>query len=256
MKKLLVSILSTLLGIGIFVLPSFFSSKDEDALVIGLQSGYPPFEFRDAAGEIVGFDVELGKRIAQELGKKAVFHDMEFDGEILSLQQGKIDLILSGMNITSTRLQEISMVPYHGESVTSLTLLFWKKVPEGVSKLEDISGVIAVETGSIAENYLKKIPGLQLKTFVGSLEPLIDVKYGKSAACVVQPDVGAFLLKEHPDFVALSIPLPPEEHVLGFGIGVSKENTQLLEQVSSIVADLKQTGELQQLEKEWFGGVP
>ncbi len=253
MKKIFLAILSIALGIGIFALPS---DSNEHSLVIGLQSGYPPFELRNDAGELVGFDVDLGKRIAEELGKKAVFHDMEFDGEILSLQQEKIDLILSGMNITPTRLQEIAMVPYHGENVTSLTLLFWKKIPEGVTKMEDIKGVIAVEVGSISENYLNKFPQLQKRTFVGSLEPLVDVKYGKSMACLVQPDVGEFLLKQHPDFQALSVPLTSEEHVLGFGIGIKKENQLLQEQITAVIAAMKASGELKALEDKWFGGQP
>ena len=100
--------------------------------MIGLQSGYPPFEFMDTTGKLVGFDVEMAEIIAKKLQKTLVIKDMEFEGVILSLKQGKIDLIMSGMNITPSRLKEISMVPYHGEDATSLSLIFWNEIPPGI----------------------------------------------------------------------------------------------------------------------------
>ena len=89
--------------------------------------------------KLVGFDVDVAELIAEKLGKTLVIKDMEFEGEILSLKQGKIDLILSGMDITPSRLKEILMVPYHGEATISLSLIFWNEIPEGVNSLEDIA---------------------------------------------------------------------------------------------------------------------
>src|SRR5262245_2061584 len=108
-------------------------------LVVGLQSGYPPFEFRDGDGNIVGFDVDVASRIAAELGKTVVLEDMEFEGEILALKQGKVDLIMNGINITPSRLKEIHMVPYHGEAATHLSLIFWHEIPPGIQSLEDVA---------------------------------------------------------------------------------------------------------------------
>ncbi len=126
-----------------------------ETLVVGLQSGYPPFEFMDTQGKIVGFDIDVSSRIAEQLERTLVIKDMEFEGEILSLKQGKIDLIMSGMNITPSRLKEILMVPYHGEELTTLSLIFWGEIPEGVHSLEDIAilpnPTVSVESGTMPE---------------------------------------------------------------------------------------------------------
>lgn len=230
----------------------------QDKLLVGLQSGYPPFEYRDGQGNIVGFDVDLAKLLADQLGKTLVVKDMEFEGEILSLKQGKIDLIISGMDITPSRLKEIWMIPYYGEAATSLNLIFWNKIPEGIHSLEDLANlphpIVSVESGSTPEACLKHYPKIQAKSFQGSLDPLMDVKYGKSMANLVAPDVAEYLKKKHPEIQIIHVPLPKEEIVLGTGIGIKKNNHLLYDQVFEIIQQFKDSGELQRLEDKWFQG--
>lgn len=260
-KKYFIAILAFSLAIGFIALKPFQSTKEPShgTLVVGLQSGYPPFEFMDAEGKIVGFDIDIAGRIAEKLRKMLVIKDMEFEGEILSLKQGKIDLIISGMNITPSRLKAISMIPYHGEAVTSLSLIFWKEIPEGVHSIEDIAKLpnptISVESGAIPELYLSQYQNIHTKSFQGALGPLMDVKYGKSVANLVEPDVAEYLKQQHAEIKILSVPLPREAAILGFGIGVKKENQELFQQVQQIIQELKESGELKKLEDKWFKGV-
>lgn len=232
------------------------TAKKDDALTIGLQSGYPPFELMDAKGQIIGFDVDVAQAIANKLSKQLIIKDMEFEGVILSLKQGKIDLIMSGMNITPSRLKEISMVAYHGDTAKHLSLIFWGKVPEGIQKLEDIaklpSGSVSVESGAIPESYMSHYPQIKVKSFQGALAPLMDVKYGKSTANLVEPDVAEYLKGKHPEITIINVPLLPEEQILGFGIGIKKENQELYKQVTEVIEELKASGELKQLEEKWF----
>ncbi len=259
-KQIIIAIF-TIAVLGIVTMRAFHTTEksSQETLVIGLQCGYPPFEFMDTAGKIVGFDVEVGAIIAEKLQKKLVIKDMEFEGEILSLKQGKIDLIISGMNITPSRLKEISMVPYHGEDATSLSLIFWKEIPPGINKIEDIALLsnpsVSIESGAIPEAYISRYTNINAKSFQGALSPLMDVKYGKSVANLVEPDVATYLQKQHPEIKLLSVPIPKEEAILGFGIGIRKDNVELFQQIQAIVQELKASGLLKQLEDKWFKGV-
>lgn len=248
--------------LGIFLL-SYMTTEEKpraDTLIVGLQSGYPPFEFMDAGGNIVGFDVDLANLIATKMNKSLEIKDMEFEGEILSLKQGKIDLIMSGMNITPSRLKEIDMVPYHGEAVTSFNLVFWKEIPEGVKSLQDIAnlpeGTVSVESGSIPESFLSLYPEITAKSFQGSLAPLMDVKFGKSTANLVQEDVALYLKSKHPEIQIIDVPVPADQKILGFGIGIKKGNTELYNQIKEIILELKKSGELKTLQDKWFKGGP
>lgn len=251
-------VIAIAIAVGSFAMVSLRENEKlvYETLVVGLQSGYPPFEYMNEKGEIVGFDLEIAEHIAKKLGKTLVIKDMEFDGEILSLKQGKIDLIISGMNITPSRMKEILMVPYHGEAAASLSLIFWKTIPDGVGNLADLANIpnatVSVESGTVPEAYLVNHKSIQVKSFQGALAPLMDVKYGKSTASLVEPDVATYLKKQHPEIKVLSVPLAKEEEILGFGIGIKKENQKLFNQVKEIIQELKKSGELEQLEKKWF----
>jgi arginine transport system substrate-binding protein len=258
-KKYWIFSILALLTLGLMGCNTSKQAKKSELLTIGLESSYPPFEFTDSKGQFIGFDVDLAKIIAEKLNKQLAIKDMEFEGMILSLKQGKIDLIMSGMNITPSRLKEISMVPYHGDRATHLSLVFWGSVPEGVQKLEDIAphGSVGVESGSIPEAYMNRYPQIQVKLFQGALAPLMDVKYGKSTANLVEPDVAEYLKGQHPEITLINVPLPPEEQILGFGIGVKKDNQELFKQVYEIIQELRRSGELKKLENKWFkGGQP
>jgi len=261
LKKYGVATLAVALVLGLILAKPFQSSEKpaHEVLVVGLQSGYPPFEFMDSQGKIIGFDIDLAGRIAEKLDKTLVIKDMDFDGEILSLKQGKIDLIMSGMNITPSRLKEILMVPYHGEAASSLSLIFWNEIPSGVHSLEDLALLpnhnVSVESGTIPEAYMERYKGIHVKSFQGALAPLLDVKYGKSLANLVEPDVAEYLKKQHPEIRILTIPLSKDEVILGFGIGIKKGNQVLFDQIQQIIQELKSSGELKQLEDKWFKGV-
>ncbi len=258
LKIFIVIILTGFLGFIILKPDEAIHSRSKSELIIGAQFGYPPFEFMDSKGNTVGFDVDLAQLIAEKMNKKLVIKDLEFEGLILSLKQGKIDLIISGMNITPSRLKEIAMVPYHGDKAKSLSLIFWNEIPEGISSINDIANlanpIVSVEVGAIPEEYIKKYPKIQAKALQGALAPLIDVKFGKSTANLVEPDVADYLKSQHPEINILSVPFEEGEEISGFGIGIKKENILLTDEVAHIVQELKSSGQLAQLESKWFKG--
>ena len=227
---------------------------------VGLQSGYPPFEYVDDNGQIVGFDVDLAKQIAHELGKELIITDMEFESELLALKQGKIDAIISGMNITPSRMKEIAMVPYYGEKAPSLSLLFWGSIPQNVHSLDDLKNipgaVVSVGSGSTAEFFLEHCPQIKHQSFEGAIAPFMDVKFGKSLAQLVEPDVADHLMKQYPEISSLAVPLSDEDVILGFGIGIKKENQELVHQIEGVIQKLRSTGELEKLEHQWFYEAP
>ena len=259
LKKSIIAIFSVAI-LGMIVMKPFQTNEkpSQQTLVIGLQSGYPPFEFMDATGKIVGFDVEIAEIIAEKLQKALVIKDMEFEGEILSLKQGKIDLIISGMNITPSRLKEIMMVPYYGAETSSFSLVFWNVIPSGINTIEDIAllpnPTVSVQSGAISEIYLSRYANIKAKSFQGTLGPLMDVKYGKSVANLVEQDVAEYLKTQHPEIKVLNVPLPKGETIMGFGIGIKKDNQELFQQIQTVIQGLKASGELKQLEDKWFKG--
>ncbi len=97
-------------------------------------------------------------------------------------------------------------------------------------------------------------PKIQTKSFQGALAPLIDVKFGKSTANLVEPAVAEYLKKSHPEIQILEVPLEEDDVVLGFGIGIKKGNHELFQQIQETINELKISGKLKQIEDKWFKG--
>jgi arginine transport system substrate-binding protein len=229
---------------------------DRQSLTVGLESTYPPYEFIDASGQLVGFDVDFASQIAKKLNKKLVIKQMEFEALILALQQHKVDLILSGMTITPSRQKEILMVPYYGENIKSNSLIFWGLIPENIQTIQDISTLpnktIAVQAGSIQEQYLQGFSSIQIKSLDGVLQSLLDVKYGKSIAAFISEEVAGHLKTKYPEIQVLEVPIGPEDNMYGVGVGINKDNPELAQTVASIIAELKADESLKDLIQKWF----
>ena len=69
-------------------------SRAPEKLIIGTDATYPPFEFKDEAGNFSGVSIDLGTALAQYLGRPVEFQNIAFDGLIPALQSGSIDLII------------------------------------------------------------------------------------------------------------------------------------------------------------------
>ncbi len=125
MKKILVIVLAALLFAGCT------QTKTKGVLNILTNSGYPPFEMVDPNGALIGFDIELGNAIAEQMGYTVKWTDMDFDGIIAALNAGKGDLSLAGFNAKAGRGVDFSEAYYNdGKSpywVLTLASNKWSK---------------------------------------------------------------------------------------------------------------------------------
>ncbi len=230
--------------------------KYADQLVVGTCSGFPPYEVLDNQGQLIGFDIDVASLLAQRMNKKLVFKDMSFDALVLAVKQGKIDMALAGISITKAKLKEVAMVHYQGEPFVSVPLLFWQHIPEGGATIYDLQKLanktICVQAGNIEEEIMGHYDFLVLKQLEHISDVIMDIKYGKSIAACVDPDVAEALQHEIPELKMLNVPLAPEEQPLGQGICIAKPNIRLVAQVQTIIDQVKHDGTLVVLEKKWF----
>ena len=227
------------------------SAKD---FVVGTATGYAPFVSLDEKGNYVGFDIDIAKELSKKLNRNLVIKDLgSVPSLFLALKQNKIDVIIWAISITQERQKQMDMVYYQGQKVTSLPLLFWKKIPDGVVKVEDISPkqIICVEAGSFQESVLQKVPGINLKQVDKVMDAVLEIKYGKAQATMIDPGLVFTICQQFPEIQLLNIPLPPSEQSLGNGICINKDNQLLSQQVQQAVAELQSEGTIGALEKQY-----
>lgn len=214
--------------------------EESEILCVGMMSGWAPFMTIDVQGKAVGFDVDVAQLLATKLGKTLKLVDFGSLAPLfIALEQGKIDCIFSGLDITQERLNKFVMVPYFGVGFSNFKLLFWMAVPEGITAITDLvilkKRVIAVEPGSASEKFLSHFDFIKPKQLASIADMIMDVQYGRSDALILEPLIVNRVIKQVPDLKALDIPIPAEFRIYGMGIALRKDQEMLAQAFQQII---------------------
>ncbi|MEZ0067575.1 polar amino acid transport system substrate-binding protein [Streptacidiphilus sp. MAP12-20] len=130
--------------------------KSKGTVVIATDSTYAPSEFKDASGNIVGMDVDLGNAIMKKLGLKATWQSADFSSILVGITAKKYDLSLSSFTDTKAREKQVDMVQYYnaGEAIATLA-----GNPQKLSgNAADLCGIkVSVQTGTTEADEIKNV---------------------------------------------------------------------------------------------------
>ncbi|MDR1148949.1 MAG: ABC transporter substrate-binding protein [Spirochaetaceae bacterium] len=140
---------------------------EKGVLSIGMEIGYPPFEYYDTDGKTpMGFDVSLGKALADKLGLTVKFVDTAWDGIFAGVATNKYDCIISAVTITGERRQVYNFTqPYIGNAQSIVML---KNSPNKVQKPEDLGGLrVTYQAETVSDVYVAKLieSGIKITVF-------------------------------------------------------------------------------------------
>ncbi len=226
-----------------------------DTLTVGMFV-WAPFMTINPDGNYEGFDVDVAKELATRMNRKLVIQDLgSLAPCFIALEQNKIDLIISDLDITEQRLAKLDMIQYTGEKVTTFELVFWKNISNNVTCIEDLKtlpdATVCAEAGSAQEKFLDSIPYVTKKPMGSAMDMILDVKYGKSLAVILEPCIADRFKQQEPLLKTLPVPLPSTFQVYGTGIGVSKKRPTLKASTTKLIQDMKTDGTLPTLKKKW-----
>jgi len=234
---------------------SFTSAIAKD-LVVGTTSGYAPYVSINTDGEYEGFDIDIAKALADKLGRRLVIKDFgSMPALILAIKQNKADVLIWSISITQERQKQMTMIYYQGEKTTSLPLLFWGGIPDNIKSLEDMAtnpnAVISVEAGSFQENVLLSVARLTLKQVDKVSDAILELKYGKSQAALVDNSQKISYMERFPKLKSLTINLPESKQSMGNGICLNSKNGDLIVAIQKAVNELFKEGTIANLEAKW-----
>ena len=152
----------------------------------GFEAGYMPFEMTDKNGDFIGFDIDMGKKMAEAMGVKWVPVNTAWDGIIPSLMTDKFDIIMSGMTVTQERNLKISFAePYIviGQAIIVNSAL--KGTINSYKDLNDSKYTVISKLGTTGEQAVKSmIPKAAYKAFETESEGAMEVLNGNADAFV------------------------------------------------------------------------
>jgi polar amino acid transport system substrate-binding protein len=233
----------------VFVLASVTLAAADEALVVGMDLSYPPFETRDTSGAPAGVSVDLAKALGEFLHRPVRIENIPFAGLIPSLQAKRIDVILSSMTATPERAQTIDFSdPY---SKTGLCLLVGAKTGiQSVADADRAGRSVAVVKGTTGQVYAAQhIRNARVLILDQPASCVLEVAQGKASAFLF--DQLSTLQNWHKNPQTTRAILTPFQ-VETWAIGLRKGNDALLKQVNAFLADYKAKGGFDKLGDKWL----
>ncbi|GIP59422.1 transporter substrate-binding domain-containing protein [Paenibacillus sp. FSL W8-0186] len=220
-------------------------------LVLGLSADFPPYEFHikndKGEDEIVGFDVEIAKEIAKDMGAELEIKDMVFSSLLNELGSGRVDIVISGLSPTPERAKEIEMSQIYYNAKQAVVAREADK--DKYSTLESLEGLkIGVQKSSIQEDIAKEIPGAKLTSLAKISDIIMQLNSGRVDVAIIEGPVAESFVK-NVDGIVITDAEPVTEDE-GYVVGIKKGNKELLDQVNATLDRLIQDGSIEKFVQE------
>ena len=210
-------------------------------LTMATNATFPPYEMTTDSGEIEGIDVDTAKAIAEKLGLELQIDDMDFDAALLSVQQGKADIVMAGVTVTDERKAVMDFSDSYATGIQSII------VPEGsdITSPDDLAGKkIGTQRGTTGYIYCSDDFGDDaVVAYDDGLTAVQALKNGQVDAVVIDNAPAKEYVAANPGLVILDTSYAEED----YAIGMNKSNTALLEAVNAALEELKADGTLQSI---------
>ncbi|MYF71168.1 MAG: transporter substrate-binding domain-containing protein [Proteobacteria bacterium] len=224
--------------------------KRRGAIKIGL-SLFMPWTMRDINGDLIGFEIDVGRRLAEDMGVEAEFIPTAWDGIIPALISGKFDVIISGMSITPQRNLTVNFTrPY---AYTGATIVANRRLTEGIS-LEDYNSpevsfaVRRATLGAVVVAYT--FPDAELLLFDDEAATMQEVLNGTAHATIASEPAPSSYARTYPDILHIPFDQLFDEQSEGFA--VRKGDPDALNFFNHWIANHLRSGWLQERHDYWF----
>lgn len=244
MKKILATFIGTAVGIasviGLSAGLGGCSRRGENELVIGYTL-YAPMNYMDG-GKLVGFDTEFAEIACAELGYTPVFQIIDWDNKVSELKTKQIDLIWNGMTITDELSENIAITDSYMENKQVVVVKSGKA--DKFTDIESVSSAssVAVESGSAGESVIRaQNSGVTINPMQAQSDCLLEVKTGNSEIAIIDITMARAMTGAGTDFSDLTyidVGFEGED----YGIGMRKEDTDLLAALNGLIAKYKTDG--------------
>ncbi len=230
------------------------TTAESNEFRVGMECAYAPNNWQEseatdsnvpvenvAGAYAEGYDVQIAKAIADGLGKELVIVKLSWDGLIDALNQGQIDAIIAGMMDTAERRESINFSEPYRETTYGIMVLADSPYLNATS-IQDFSGAAVLgQQGTALDDVIDQIEGVDHLSPVGSVPDMISrLQQGTCDAIVINEENAQGYLASNPNFCLVTFTdgngftLPAK----GSCVGLRKSDTELLDQVNSILATL------------------
>lgn len=231
-------------------------STIENALKRGVlrvgMSTFVPWAMKDKTGKLIGFEIDVANRLAQDTGVEIEFVPTKWAGIIPALLTGKFDVIIGGMGILPQRNLKVNFtIPY---DYSGMSIVAHKQLAAGFKRFEEFNRPevkIAARLGSTAEMAVRKyMPQSKLLLFDDESQVIQELRSGRVHAMVASAPLPTFLALENPE--VLFMPLQETFTREPIGFAVRKGDVDTLNYFNNWIRVVEAEGWLKERKQYWF----
>jgi octopine/nopaline transport system substrate-binding protein len=247
-----------------------------DNIKIGTEGAYPPWNSKDAAGNLIGFEVELANELCKIMKHNCTIVEQDWDGMIPALVSRKFDAIMAGMSITDERKKTINFSQGYADEVASLAVMKGSK-NEGLKTLSAINltdinseeqstldtlikafkgKTIGVQTATIHQNFLDSglMGKIKVRTYKTQDEVNLDLVAGRIDAALAAAVAFTDYAEKSGKGVVLTGPtFAGGDFGNGVGVGIRKGDSELLNDFNAAIDKARDEGIISRLAIKHFG---
>ena len=266
-KKTILTVLASLL---------LAINASADSIKIGTEGAYPPWNSKDAAGNLIGFEVELANELCKIMKHNCTIVEQDWDGMIPALVSRKFDAIMAGMSITDERKKTINFSQGYADEVASLAVMKGSK-NEGLKTLSAINltdinvdeqatldtltkafkgKTIGVQTATIHQNFLDSglMGEVKVRTYKTQDEVNLDLAAGRIDAALAAAVAFTDYAEKSGKAVVLTGPtFAGGDFGNGVGVGIRKGDSKLLNDFNAAIDKARDEGIISRLAIKHFG---
>lgn len=221
-------------------------------LIVGITYNMP-MNYKDENDELTGFETEFTKAVCEKLGVEPKFQLIEWTKKEIELKSKNIDLIWNGLTVTEDRKKEMLFTTSYmkNKQVTVVKSENADKYPD-TAAMANIS--IAFEGGSAGEDIVKGDEALKGCTQVSveaQKDALLEVKAGRSDACIVDYTLGRAFTREGSDYSDLTVLENIENTDEEYAIGARLEDTETVNKLNAVIDELAKDGTLKKIAEKY-----
>jgi len=220
-------------------------------LKVGM-STFQPWAMKDKTGNLVGFEIDVAKRLAEDMGVKVEFVPTNWDGIIPALLSGKFDVIIGGMGILPSRNLKVNFtIPY---DTSGMSLVANKELAGSFKTLQDFNRpevTLAVRLGATPVAAAQKfMPKAQLTKFDDESKAIQELLNGKAHAVIASAPMPAYQALKYPDKLFLPLKETFTKEPIGFAL--KKGDVDTLNYFNNWITVRQADGWLAERKHYWF----
>lgn len=212
------------------------AEKEDNTLTMGTNAAFPPYEFVDDNGKIVGIDAEIAEAVAKKMGKELVIKDMDFDSLLTAVEGGAVDFALAGMTVTDERLLTVNFSDTYAKGVQVVIV----KEDSAIATTDDLEGkMIGVQTGTTGDIYCTDDFGQEsVKQYNNGALAIEALKNDQVDCVVIDNEPAKSFVKANAGLKILETAYAEED----YAAAIAKDNTELLTAFNKALSELKADG--------------